>query len=308
MYTINPKKIATAAPQQDRTIITGKSNRTLSNGSAKRAENDSAISGTNFHLLTSELRSIPLWQLALLVGSAKGDLLPNLLQIIDTEEKQLQCISDLWLIVKAQPEYKGLKDPNFSEGESPQRIIQWLLRKLGPLAKGKGWTVDTYKEGRKIHYRFVVVQGYPECFVRHREVFLPIDFLPMLEKKDKQLHDMIIEVLALVSRKAKIPLWDEDGDFSEALDMLVTGREMYNDELNSEVFGTQSTLRHQRQRELYRDGLPAQYLRKIKVRGKQASRSSFTKLNQGYYNSDMSIRKKQILNWLWDGVKERLYR
>lgn len=271
------------------------------NGNSEGRSHVGAVRGTVLHLLSKELRSVPMFEAQLLQKPKHDSKIKDLLTIIDTEEKQLQCISDLLEIVKAQPVYKKLKEPSFAEGTEPIRIIQWLLRKLGPLTKGNDWTVDTYKEKRKIRYSFVMKKHYTNWQVRLREVWFALDFLPALGLKDKQLHDMIIEVVALISKGAKILLWDEDGDLSEAIDELL-GERNYSDELRSSVFGSKKAVRHQNQRAIYRDGIARQYLDLIKARRVKASRSSYTKIAQGYYKSDMSARKKSMVYWLIQGI------
>lgn len=186
------------------------------NGDQQTHTDDDAIRWPRFSVLAAKLGTITKFEMLAHFGSS-DEKQHEILNMIDTEEKQLQAIGDLYQIVKAQPKYKNLKDRNWPAETSPLEIIVWLLRKLGPLAEGKEWRIDTYKEGRKTRFRFVIWDGFSSQYIKCDEVHFPLDFLPLLKKRDEELHDMIVDTVALVSRCNKIPIWDNDGDYSDAV-------------------------------------------------------------------------------------------
>lgn len=229
----------------------------------------------------------------------------KLLDAISTREGILQAISDLFAIVKAQPKYQSLNDDRFSESSDPMDVLMWVLRKLGPLAKGRDWTVDTYRQGGKTRFCFVIYRHYTGSSgfgsnngFKPSEKHISLDFLPFLLKRDRGLHDLIIEVVALVSRNCDIPLWDRDGDFSEALASLKSILPV-----NQHV---------ENQKRIYTSGPAAEYLRILNQRRKVATaRSVLAKLN-GYCHpaerSELSQRLRWVLNWVDYGIALSSYK
>ena len=211
----------------------------------------------------------------------------DLLDIIDTEEKQLQCIRDLYAIVKAQPKYKTLKEPVFKPETSPIKVIAWLLRRLGPLAKGNRWNIDTYSDKGITRFRYVVFRHYHNQLYKG-SVYFPLDFLPLLKKRDVAMHDMIIDLVALTSRVNKIPLWDEDPDYGQqlaiVLDSPVTeGRNSLERQINSYCFGP-----------------AAQYLALLKKRRRVVTEPMLREKMANYkYKSQRQI---ELARWMWAGI------
>lgn len=134
--------------------------------------------------------------------------------ILDTEEKQCQCILDLMAILTANND--KLKPPVFPPEATWIDMVKWLLRRLGPLAKGNPWFVDTYHEKGIERYRFCVYKYYHSQRVDSLIYHIPLDFLPWLEPRDPKLHELIVCTIALLCKQCNLPLWDEDGDYSEA--------------------------------------------------------------------------------------------
>lgn len=260
----------------------------IKNGSKQGRTHSNVITGPGVHLLGKELRPLPLFELALMCGDDKIE--PGLIKMIDTEAKQLQAIEDLYRIVIAQPKYKAMKEPNWKAGTKPVHILLWLLRKLGPLAEGNRWTVDTYVHKGKTRFRFVVFKDYHRQKLGHREEWIPLDFLLLLKKRDQLLHDMIVDLIALVSRENKIPLWDEDGDFSEYLkDLLNVPSGGYN------------VYRLERQHKIYSTGPARQYLRLIKQRRRIVSVKSVQQMLASY--DAKSQRKQYAVWWIKKGLR-----
>ena len=270
-------------PQTNRSHIVRRNNRTGSDGSGETGVDHTIFSESGFHLL--DLSPKPLFEISMMTGvphwNDKG-----LLDIINTEAKQLQAIGDLYSIVKAQPKYKNLKEPNWTESTSPIKVLNWLLRKLGPLAKGDNWTVDTYDDKGVKRYRFVVYRYYHSPLVKNRQEFMPLDFLPGLLKRDKPLHDMIIAMVALVSKINKIPLWDEDGDYSKVLEDIISQDDSHNERLYLQQVS-------------YREGLANHYLKLIKKVRRSVTVESVEKIFRSYNNN--SERKHSIIWWIKAG-------
>lgn len=254
------------------------------NGSSKGKPAADASDGIGLNHLAKQLRSIPLFEYSFMIGDFgdKHKRFSHLMNTINTVEKQLQCIEDLYKIVKAQPQYKNLKEAVWNEDTNPLQVIYWLLRKLGPLAKGESWTVDTYTEKKQIRFRFVVYKYYNSHELKNREEFIPMDFLPTLKKRDLPLHDLIIDTIALVSKVNKIPLWDEDGDFSAGLK-----------ELKTMNFLSKSK---KRQFYSYTKGTAAKYLKHLKQRRKEVTRDSLNNLFSAY--KPVSQRKQDMMWWV----------
>lgn len=295
MQTSKSKTRINKASQRSRSNIDQRKKGAGKNGSEQRRDDTNVIPGVGLHLLGKELTTLPLFELAMMNGDDLDNRFPGLMKTIDTEAKQLQAIEDLYKIVKAQPAYKNLKEPNWKPDTKPVRILLWLLRKLGPLAKGAEWTVDTYKQGSKTRYRFVIYKSYNSQRLAYREEFLPLDFLPRLRKRDQALHDMIIDVIALVSRENKVPLWDEDGDYSE----------MLADLLNVPPGGY--TVYHlERLHKVYSVGPAAQYLKVIKQRRKVVTFQT-VQMRLATYNAK-SQRQQTLQWWIKKGLKVASYK
>jgi hypothetical protein len=261
--------------------------RPIKNERAKASTVDGTNNGVGLHLLGSQLKRMPLMFMSHGTGKDFSNSKSNLLSIIDTEEKQLQAVSDLYQIVKAQPKYKNLKEPVWDVTTAPIEVIYWLLRKLGPLAEGEAWTIDTYKEGRKLRYQFIVYRHYHRQHVKDREEYIPLDFLPFLKNRDQPLHDMIIDLIALVSKANKIPLWDEDGDFSKGMMDLFADRW-----LATELYSMQF--------DCYNTGPAAEYLKLIKKRRRVVTERSIQEMLEKY--NAKSERKSQMIWWIKKGL------
>lgn len=223
--------------------------------------------------------------------------------LVDTEDKQLSLIEDLYAILIAQKAIK-FNEPKWSEYTEPFAIIRWLCRKLAKLAKGEYWFIDTYMEGKKTRYEFVIMKWYSHQYVDATDKHVPLDFLPYLKKRDEPLHDCIIDMIAFASRTCKIPLWDEDGDYSEGLAAL-------NADFKTEDFGILGRLpiidfdfmpdAIERQRLIYRKGLAAQYMKLIKQRRKLVTRQDvWDKAMKCNWKSD---RLLYIKNWIINGME-----
>jgi hypothetical protein len=269
----------------DRPATITKIKRSGEDGSRPDGQDGGTVEPIGFHFLTKNLGTISKFNLEMMSNNYDRPILG----IVDTEEKQLQAILDLYAIVKAQPKYKDLKEPNWTESHTPVDVLYWLLRKLGPLAQGNDWFVDTYKQGNRNRYRFVVYRFYHSQKVKSQEEYMPLDFLPFLLKRDKPLHDLIVDTVALVSKCNKVPLWDEDGDFSEQMERLLSaGGNTGNDVLDAQY-------------KCYKNGVAAQYLRLIKRRRKVVTTSSVQELLAAY--SPESERKRFAIRWIASGIR-----
>lgn len=256
----------------------------VENGQSKTGVDSTPIAEPGFHLLGQQLRPVTRFE----CFSTTDSEFRSLLATVDTEEKQLQAIQDLYQVLKAQPKYKDVKEPNLKAEMRPLDVLRWILRKLGPLAEGNHWTIDTYRSGRKIRYRFIVFSHFTQYNLKHGEIYFPFDFLPTLKNRDRPLHDLIVDVFALVSRCNKLPLWDEDGDYSEELKKLRREKKSTgNSILDTQVFS-------------YAKGPAAQYLALLKQRRKMATLAGVRKKLNAYV--DDSDRKGNIKSWLRNGL------
>jgi hypothetical protein len=280
------------ASQSNRNV-TGSQKRRKNQDGSEQASIDSAFAGgLELHLLEKELHTLPLLEIALMKGDMLEESYPGLVKMIDTEAKQLQAIEDLYKIVKAQPKYKNLKEPNWNESTEPIGVLLWLLKKLGPLAEGANWTVDTYLQSGKTRYRFVIYKEYHGGKLHHREEYFPLDFLPTLLKRDKPLHDMIIDLLALISKQINLPVWDEDGDFSQYLQDIL-------------AYDQYSVYHLERMHKVYSVGPANEYLRFFKRRRKVVTLESvIDKLSK--YNLK-SQRKESVAWWIKKGIQLARY-
>jgi hypothetical protein len=270
--------------QQDRRHPHEGALHTGKNGGAKGGKDIDAIAGPRIHLLAKELRSYSKLEVSFL----NGDSTSKFYRLIDTEAKQLQAIEDLYRIIKAQPKYKNLKEPNWKVETSPAVVLLWLLKKLGPLSRGARWTIDGYMEGKKLRYQYVLFDKYPSDRIKPRCEFLPLCFLPRLKKKDELLHDVIVDIIALVSRNNKVPLWDEDGDYSDALEDLINT----NGETN--FHGINEDYKQ------YTEGLAAEYLGLIKKRKKKVTAAEIREKMARF--EKMSQRKQSAEWWVKIGL------
>lgn len=254
--------------------------------------NTPIIGGSGFHILEKQLKSISVFELELLKGSNEK-FTKYMLSMVNTEAKQLDVIVDLYLIMKAQTKYKNAKEPVWKETTQPMEVLSFLLRRLGVLAKGEDWSIDPYVVDGKRRFQFVVHKTYSTIFIKPIFFFFPVDFLPLLKNRDLPLHDLIIDAVALISRNCKIPLWDEDGDYSTHLSKLTSGE---YDISNNRII--------ERQKLMYSNGPAAAYLERIKSKRKTVTQESILKQVQAYKIT--SNRKVAIINWITNSIKVAL--
>jgi hypothetical protein len=203
-----------------------KQGRAHTDGDRKTSVSAAPLARIGLHVLERQLESKSILQLALSSGLTHLSPTKGLLDIVDTKENQLQAIADLYEIMIAQPKYKKLAGKQWNANVEPITVLQWILRKLGALADGEDWTVDTYQEDGHARYCFVVTKPYSALYssfgappFRGGMRFLDLEFLPHLVKRDLPMHDLIIDIVALVSKVNKVPLWDEDGEYSGAMEI-----------------------------------------------------------------------------------------
>lgn len=247
-----------------------------------------ARSGISYSVLTNALQTKSLFDIAIGCNDREGE---GWVKLLDTERKQLKCIADLWGIVKAQPKYADLDKKDWKATDRPLTVIAWLMRKLGVLANGNKWCVDL-QQGR---YVFVVYKNFHSQKVRNDIEWVSLDFLPMLAVKDKGLHDLIIDLVALVHVRNAIPLWDDDYYTGQALKYLLR-----QDAVDSGV--------RDGYKALYTTGHAGQYLRLIRERAKVVSVQSVKKCMASYRventrdGRELSQRKRLCLWWITEGV------
>lgn len=284
-----PKTKTTQKPrevsQQSRPAPRPRAPRSGKNGGEQRGQDRSAFSVSGLHDVVKNLRPYPFFEAEYRAEDIEANR--GLNSLINTEERQLQAIEDLYRIVKAQPRYKKLKEPNWKVETSPFAILNWLLRKLGPLAAGNAWTVDTWKEGKRNRYQFVAFKHFNGNNFKHRAEWMPLDFLPILRRKDKALHDMVVDTVALVSKCNKMPLWDEDGDFSTAIQKFCDAQPFLNS-------------MQEEQRTCYQTGEAADYLRLIKRRRRVITPADIYSQLAKYFPK--SVRKRNFVNWIRAGI------
>lgn len=217
------------------------------------------------------------------VGNERND---DILASINTPAKLLKAISDLHEIIQAQPKYKDF-NPQWKGTESPEKVLLYMLRKIGPLAGGKEWFIDCHSQSGVPQFSLVIYQSFPNYHVKCRNEYMPLDFLPGLKSRDEELHNLIIDTVALVTKHNRVPLWDEDGHYSEAIKDLVT-KDQTSDHLA-------------RQKEIYSKGIAKQYLNTIRRRQKVVNIDQHDKAVDRYIAG--SNRKIAFRYWMKLGVR-----
>jgi hypothetical protein len=258
-------------------------------GSGQVRAHGSGCTTSGFHLLVNDLGSVSLLNAAL-SGMEMKEFDKKLVALVQNKTDLLQCIDDMYLIVKAQPKYKKLNDDKFKAGTPPIVVLQWLIRKLAILANGKEWTVDTYMQGKKRRFLFVIYDYYRSQDVTTNNRHIPLDFLPNIKKKDPLFHDLIIETVAMNSRWNKIPLWDEDGEYSKILNQLLKEKAKPVEYKNLGITEMSVT---QRMQLLYSKGPAAEYLALIKKRRKEANTLTVSTLFQKWFHSKKELSQRE---------------
>lgn len=278
------KNISGSRSRRNSKTVVRKGNQKRKNGSGESGENITSANGLGFHFLAKKLKSISFLEMAL----NGWDKCTELIKTINSEEKQLQAITDLFSIVKAQPRYKNLKEPYFPVQTEPAIVLLWVLRKLGPLAKGNEWTVDTFIDNGKQRFQFVVYKRFNTQKLKNRFEHFSLEFLPYLKPRDIELHDLIIDIVALVSKCNNIPLWDEDGDFSKQIEILTEQTDNQNSIIMSQI-------------SFYKSGPAVEYLNLIRQRIKVVDEKIIQQKIKIYNNK--SGRQNQILWWIRNGLR-----
>ncbi len=237
-------------------------------------------------------------ELALTSGNTSLSPTKGLLGIVDTEAKQLRAIEDLYAIMVAQPKYQKLGGKQWNPTVEPLAVLQWILRKLGALADGEDWTIDTYQEGRKTRYCMVISRGYSANYsynllpVKGLMEHIPLEFLPDLLKRDKPMHDLIVDTVALVAKHNEVPLWDSDGEYAESVNQVLTDPYYQNDFYHHRVA-------------TYRDGAAAAYLKLLnsRLRVKPEDIKEQVRLYK-----TTSQRKERMVWWVRRGLEVAAYK
>lgn len=272
--------------------LQGQKRQPVKNGRRKAGTATAAFSDAGFHLLSRQLRSKTFMEIVTLSGLSNSTVIPQIMEMLNTEAKILQAIADLYLVMKAQPRYKAIKEPEWSVAQDPLEVLTWILRKLGPLAGGNPWTVDTWLGKNLERYCYTVFREFNGNRFQDRWFFIPLDFLPALKKRDEAAHDLIIDVVAMVVKHNKMALWDDDGDYSEVVNEFTHWDEHYQS-LGNEVLD--------RQRESYKCGPAAQYLALIRRRMRKANMQEIAVRLRRY--DAKSQRKEQLRWWLKTGLE-----
>jgi hypothetical protein len=267
-------------------------NRANTNGNKPTGHAAGAPAGSTIHFLKPlqaiwELKanySTTQWQ-----GGANHDYrgeYRTLLAHFKTPAQQLNAIEDLYAIVKAQPVYRNLKEPNWTEQTHPLDVLQWLLRKLSPLAKGADWTVDTIpgSDPQLPRYRFVILQRYHSQRVTYRIYNFPLEFLPKIHQADPHLHDLLVDTIAYLSKHAHIPFWDADGDYNRVIERLTPISQL-------EPGSRQHLLNS-----IYQKYPAAIYLQLLKQRRKLVTEKDI-KQKMEAWQARPSERRRRVLDW-----------
>lgn len=284
----------------NRAFVDSRKKRGNANENKKRQQSFTGLNGTGLHILSKQLKPLTYLELQLRGVKKEYNSPDKQLKIYDTEAKQIQIIKDLYEIVKAQQEYKVLKEPVLNEDTDPIDVIKWLLRKISPLtnmAKGNDWVIDTYEdESGKTRYRLVIRKNYNSQKVLN-ECYLGIDFLPLLKTKDEQLHDLVVDTIALVSKVNGVKMWYELKQWQECKETFC----MYNPSLDYWTMEDIIPMVEKKETKQfisydYQFGIAAHYQKLFEQRKEVVTIQSVTKM-QARYEGD-SIRKRLELHWV----------
>lgn len=299
--TQSKSKKAVRSASKARPAVAGKKLGAPVNGSQQGIVDAGTGAGIGLHFLAEQLRPLACMEKVLLTGKCDWNDRPmefDEMAMVQTESDMLQCIEDMSAIVRAQPKYKKLNDNKFTTDTPPFQVLQWLLRKLSPLANGHEWTVDTYMERKKKRFRFVIFRYYNSQQVWAATMQFPLDFLPLIKKKDLALHDMIIDVIAMVSKYNKVPLWDEDGDYSKVLKEVL---ESEPETIHYKNLGISEQSPLDKVRMLYSKGPAAEYLQLLKKRRRAVSIATVGAHLVNYKNKsgrELSQRQNSLVWWV----------
>jgi hypothetical protein len=129
---------------------------------------------------------------------------------------------------------------------------------------------------------FVVVKFFHSQKVDFSSFHIPLEFLPLLAKKDAKLHDIIVDTVALMLKQKHVNLWDVEEYSKRALEhtLRITCKSPKEiDEL-----------------EIYQRGDAMKYLKLIRKRSKVVTNDSVLKMFASYIPD--SERKRMTLNWV----------
>lgn len=293
----NDKSVVGQHAPTNRAITNRIPHRTRKNGGEQGRKNSATIGITGFHLLSKQLRTITQFEAEYLLGGtlSGSDAGEYFLKLRSNEEQQLAILKDLYAILKAQPEYGKMKQPSWNEQTTTMEVLTWVLKKLAPLAKGKGWGIDAYQQGSRTRYSFVVVDEYHSQKVIYGQE-IPLEFLPYLKVKDEQLHDIVVEMVAYVCEHAHIQMWYEDNDF---LPLLKTYRFCNEETSHQDII--QAYDQKSIQRWIYSSGPAAKYAQLFAEKRKVVSSQSIhAKIKR--YDSN-SQRKNWMISWVKEGLR-----
>lgn len=262
MQKQSTKKIAGSETRAAGSHLYGQADRKGQNGSTETRGRHDDLGEYGLSVLARSLRTIPFFEADVLRGgenTEEDEIKDRDHEMFGTEAKQLQAIEDLYGVLKAQPAYKKIKEPSWNADTLPFQVITWLLKRLGRLAQGRRWTCTEYKVKGRSRYAFSIYEYFHSQKVMPRSFHQCLDFLPTLEQKDKPLHDLFVDTIALVSKNCHIPFWDEDGDFEiEYRKLIKEVKSLPSDYVRMNT--------KERQTWIYSWGPAARYLRLLKQR------------------------------------------
>lgn len=129
--------------------------------------------------------------------------LPKAVCLLDTEEKILKALQDLYPLVENCKEFQD--NTRWSVSSPVADVFHSFFTKLLKLVKAESAKIILKDDKYRLMVKIGVFFDVP-CPV------IPVYFIPTLEKVNKDLFDLCFYMIILLNKQAKVGLWGEDNE------------------------------------------------------------------------------------------------
>lgn len=196
--------------------------------------------------LNNGIRSINEIKVAIQQGRS-GHTINDFLKNSTLHEK---LVRNLYAIIKNHPKF--IDKTNWNKSTTIQEVLLWLIDQFNNLI-GLEYEWRIVCDSDEENYR--VVTYYEHDIDSSVYYSIPLSFLPLLKKRNKILHDIVVDMLALIKSKISIDCWyDEYGEW--ALEWI---RDDFQNRIDDEDLKPEEKKHWKNTIEIYTEGVAVEY-------------------------------------------------
>ncbi len=212
----------------------------------KRGKDISPFRGLGLSSLKNRINPLSEIEVAVKQGQVWGkpdDLLKN-------TDLHTKLVSDLYPIIKKHPKF--IDNANWKPSSNIREVLVWLINRINELIGSEyGWRIvsESYEN------KYTIVTFYQHEVNASVYYSIPLSFLPELKQQNSFLHDVILDMLALIKSGTCINAWyEENGEW--ALDWMMDD---FNNQLEDGDLSTNEIKDWENTIKAYSKGIATQY-------------------------------------------------